>query len=63
MPRADTPATASPAPGDVTSREVTFVIIGTGFSGLGAAIALCMMIIVMTMLFLTEKMEKRLKLS
>jgi len=40
MPRADTPATASPAPGDVTSREVTFVIIGTGFSGLGAAIAL-----------------------
>jgi spermidine/putrescine transport system permease protein len=30
---------------------------------LGAAIALCMMIIVMTMLFLTEKMEKRLKLS
>jgi len=40
MPRADSTAPAGPAPGDPAPREVTFVIIGTGFAGLGAAITL-----------------------
>jgi succinate dehydrogenase/fumarate reductase flavoprotein subunit len=40
MPGADSAVVAGDAPGDAAPREVTFAIIGTGFAGLGAAIAL-----------------------
>jgi cation diffusion facilitator CzcD-associated flavoprotein CzcO len=40
MPGADSAAADGRAPGDPAPREVTIAIIGTGFSGLGAAIAL-----------------------
>jgi cation diffusion facilitator CzcD-associated flavoprotein CzcO len=40
MLSAESPAAAGQAPGDLAVRPVTFAIIGTGFGGLGAAIAL-----------------------